>query len=91
MLSLALSPLSLSGLAPRSAVSSSRVAAPQMVQSKSMPMMEAPEVRALPAALPCTRTTRGSRRVALLLSRFAPAPAARLPAAPPGHGGQCRL
>mmetsp|Transcript_3234 Transcript_3234/g.9706 ORF Transcript_3234/g.9706 Transcript_3234/m.9706 type:complete len:206 (+) Transcript_3234:47-664(+) len=43
MLSLALSPLSLSGLAPRSAVSSSRVAAPQMVQSKSMPMMEAPE------------------------------------------------
>ena len=51
MLSLALSPLSLSGLAPRS-VSVSRVAAPEMVQSKSMPMMEAPEVRALPAALP---------------------------------------
>mmetsp|Transcript_14228 Transcript_14228/g.47859 ORF Transcript_14228/g.47859 Transcript_14228/m.47859 type:complete len:198 (+) Transcript_14228:34-627(+) len=42
MLSLALSPLSLSGLAPRS-VSVSRIAAPQMVQSKSMPMMEAPE------------------------------------------------
>ena len=53
MLSLALSPLSLSGLAPRSAVSSSRVAAPQMVQSKSMPMMEAPEVRALPAPTGC--------------------------------------